>query len=73
MRSRWVRLSFRLNLCPCSCCKLRLGMAMLRSDIGSLEEPRPRFKPENEEQPAIVVVVIFMPIDHQSIVIIIMI
>jgi len=27
-------------------------MARLSSDIGSLDEPRPRFKPENEEQPA---------------------
>ena len=59
----------KLRLGPCCklrldpCCKLRLGpwcklrLARLRSDwwrlIGSLVDPRPRFKPENEEQPTI--------------------
>ena len=81
VRSRWVRLSLRFSLCPCCklrldpCCKLRLGpwcklrLARLRSDwwrlIGSLVDPRPRFKPENEEQPTIacglgVIIIIFL-------------
>ena len=79
VRSRWVRLSLRLSFCPC-CCKLRLGMARLSSDIGSLDEPCPRFKPENEEQPIqihvdlmliIGFVIMLMLINNQSIVIII--
>merc|ERR550532_451123 len=74
VRSRWVRFSFRFSLCPC--CKLRLGpcccklrLARPRSDwwIGSLVEPRPRFKPENEEQPARLRLVMFGHLANSSV------